>query len=235
MCESEWDDMVEKGWISATQLKNLKHFSFVMLKNMWRYFIIETPKYCSPDTSVSQCMWKCSEGHINSSKVINFFEISIGLEYNHSHWKEIVNRVLCETPYWPGDQLEAASPVDISFWPIHPTIERLLQYKILVRPFEDNTWTTDKTTTCIYYNESSCEGHNPGDLTNFKLTYFDTTQQRYVSEQLSNQEVRESINPLHRYAIPYVYGDFEWEHCDEEFEFKAVEKSRFATIKTALG
>lgn len=235
MCESGWDDMEEKGWITATQLKNLKHFSFVMLKNMWREYVIEMPKYCSPDTDVSQCMWKCSEGHLNSSHTTSFFEAFIDLDSSHSHYKKVVNRVLCETPYWPGDQLEAASPVDISFWPIHPTIERLLQYKTLVRPFKDNTWTTDKTATCLYYNDSSCEGHNPEDATHFKLTHFDTIQQRYVSEQLSNQKVRESTSPIHGYAIPYVYGDFEWSHCDGETKFKEVEKSRVATIKTALG
>jgi hypothetical protein len=29
-----------------------------------------------------------------------------------------------------GDHLEASSAADVSFWPIHPTLERLLHYKM---------------------------------------------------------------------------------------------------------
>ncbi|KAH8095458.1 hypothetical protein JL720_2758 [Aureococcus anophagefferens] len=38
-------------------------------------------------------------------------------------------RFLCETPFSPGDILEAGAPNDVAFWPIHPFVDRLLQYK----------------------------------------------------------------------------------------------------------
>ncbi|KAH8050386.1 phosphatase [Aureococcus anophagefferens] len=41
-----------------------------------------------------------------------------------------VVHVLCEADVLVGDQLESASPVDISFWPIHPTLERLYHWKV---------------------------------------------------------------------------------------------------------
>ena len=41
----------------------------------------------------------------------------------------------CDSTYYPGDHLEAASPAEASFWPIHPTLDRLLQYKALAEPF----------------------------------------------------------------------------------------------------
>lgn len=35
---------------------------------------------------------------------------------------DIANEVVCDKKFWPGDHLEAASPVEASFWPIHPTV-----------------------------------------------------------------------------------------------------------------
>ena len=35
---------------------------------------------------------------------------------------DIADEVICDKSFWPGDHLEAASPVEASFWPIHPTV-----------------------------------------------------------------------------------------------------------------
>jgi hypothetical protein len=51
-------------------------------------------------------------------------------------WQVEYLRLMCNSGVMAGDQVEAASPNDISFWPIHPTIERLWQYKkMMVRLF----------------------------------------------------------------------------------------------------
>ena len=39
-----------------------------------------------------------------------------------------------------GDQLEAGSPMDPSFWPIHPALDRLLHWKKIAQPFTDAGW-----------------------------------------------------------------------------------------------
>ena len=44
-------------------------------------------------------------------------------------------RHYCTTPFSPGEQIESASPHDISFWPIHPTMDRLYHYKRIVTGF----------------------------------------------------------------------------------------------------
>jgi hypothetical protein len=40
-----------------------------------------------------------------------------------------------------GDQLESASPADPSFWPIHPALERIWQWKRIVG-FTSEAWTS---------------------------------------------------------------------------------------------
>jgi hypothetical protein len=44
-------------------------------------------------------------------------------------WQVEYLRLMCNSGVMAGDQVEAASPNDISFWPIHPTLERLWQWK----------------------------------------------------------------------------------------------------------
>merc|ERR1719421_1197882 len=51
-------------------------------------------------------------------------------------------KIFCETPFTPGEQIEAASPADVSFWPVHPTMDRLLQYKRMAQDFTNNYWGT---------------------------------------------------------------------------------------------
>lgn len=240
-CETAWDELVERGLITMDHLRNLKFYSFLMLKNMWRYGVINTPKYCSRDASPSQCMWKCSTNHsvFNDEYVSEFFSEYIGLNEGPNS-TTVINRVLCETPFWPGDQLEAASPVDISFWPIHPTIERLLQYRSLIRPFITVGWPTKKNATC-FTSTSKCKGHNPEDLTYFKTVYFDISNQTYVTSSLTNEEIRVASIPNNSYALSYVYDNFRWEHCNgtirygKTISFKEVDENSKATTLSALG
>ena len=52
--------------------------------------------------------------------------------YQEFHSKKLQNR--------------SASPADVSFWSIHPTLDRLTQYKRLVKPFAGASW--DKFSCC---------------------------------------------------------------------------------------
>ena len=99
-------------------------------------------------------------------------------------------RVWCSTAFSPGEQLEAGSPVDASFYPIHPTMERLLHYKRMVNDFDniawENTVTEEGTVYCTQgdsgyfaqeyfdidiFNDTDCMGHHAVDLTIFSSTW----------------------------------------------------------------
>ena len=147
----------------------------------------------------------------------------------------------------PGDHLEAASPIQASFWPVHPTLERLYQYRELARPFSAHTWEAntdeDKTKYCNAHGKGvGCEGHHPYDLTfwysitkEIRKDYDGTGSKKvYVKKHLTNEEVRSSISPLasksdasidqlSSYSIPYIYEHFDWKHCaDLGVVFKPV-------------
>ena len=130
---------------------------------------------------------------------------------------------MCDATYWPGDHLEAASPVEASFWPIHPTLDRLLQFKSLIQPFTDKSWSGEEM--CTTSASTNCYGHNPYDIT-FWATTVKSESGGYTSAYRSNQEVREALN-VASYQMPYVYDNFDWEHCESSgYSFKQLVAER---------
>ena len=152
------------GLMSSRHITLVRMNIFGFLKNAWRDEVVETPKSCSVD-AVDECVFKCNK---ESSKFLSTIKTSlkdweIEVEnYDNETILQIADVILCDAVYWPGDHLEAASPVEASFWPIHPTLDRLLQYKSLVFPFKSTAWTGQM---CFSSETTDCKGHNPGDLT----------------------------------------------------------------------
>lgn len=226
-CESKFDKLLRT--ITKVSVARLKLSIFGLLKDMWRSELLETPKYCSTDAQ-EDCVFHCVrhgdnaetfydtlKGYLETFSVTTLasLEPDATESYTLADLTTIADLMFCNTTYWPGDHLEAASPVEVSFWPIHPTLDRLLQYKVLAKPFTDKTW--DFSSESSGSNEycttstSGCDGHHAGDLTYWKLVVNEDGV--YKSKTMTNQEVREAINP-ETYSMPYIYNHFKWSHCD---------------------
>ena len=114
----------------------------------------------------------------------------------------------------PGEQLESASPADISFWPIHPTLERLLIYTRLVHKFSDASWPENDADDAIcLYTETDCRGHNAYDVTSFE-SHVMGSDGTFEYAYLTNAEIFD-LNAPGNYSLDYVYDNFEWSHCDD--------------------
>ena len=107
---------------------------------------------------------------------------------------------LCN-PGYMGDMFQATSTNDITFWILHPTLERLWH---LVRNNDhmgyidfDHSWPDADVT---------CNGHYSWDHTPFK-NIFDSNDTVYT-----NAELYDLLDPW-RDSFPYVYDNFRWAHC----------------------
>lgn len=225
-----WDMLSETVNITSKQVRELKHAAFNILKNSYRFSVFDMPTYCTADTEMKDCMWTCKEGVGDpNSELAGYLGVYTSINTSdHSVVKKVAHE-LCNTPYYPGDHLEAGSPIEASFWPIHPTLDRLLQYKDLVRPFNDTTWAdynctglnTSHSSGCAKSNcESSpwsnCEGHHAYDLTFWQTVSFDSTEKIYKKSYRTNQEVRNAVLAgTSDYLLPYIYDNFEWSHCED--------------------
>lgn len=131
-------------------------------------------------------------------------------------FEKVLRRSVCDVTYWPGDMFEAASPIEASFWPIHPTMDRLLQYKDLVQPFTNKAYLgADTLGKACLEDTTGCRGHNAGDLTYWKSVFLEADG-TYSASYRTNEEVRNALLPsTGDYKLPYVYNSFEWKHCDD--------------------
>lgn len=205
---------------------------FLSLKNLYRDDRLTMPAYCSLDTPYADCHGTCTDSanlktalrHNYTDFVTTFWDqmfswdVTMGKESVSSKYRWLdydlkvqVIEKLCDGGMGiDGDHLESASPLDPSFWPIHPTIERLYMYKKLTNTFINDTWPEHSCSIT-----ENCYGHMKHDVIPFQFsikTSDDTNET--VQKFYTNHEVLELASP-EAPTLPYVYADFEWQHCKE--------------------
>mmetsp|Transcript_10615 Transcript_10615/g.28188 ORF Transcript_10615/g.28188 Transcript_10615/m.28188 type:complete len:200 (-) Transcript_10615:177-776(-) len=164
-------------------------------------------------------------------------------DHNDLIKEQMVREVFCTGEQMiMGDQIEGSSPVDISFWPIHPTLERLTVYKHMKFPFTDTTWYStydgEWNGICRWgetfahdlpgnntMKNDYCSGHYEDDLSAFEVvvpadaltrsTALEEGPLDVVSRQLSNGDIMNLLTPGYTMYLPYVYDSFTWDHCEE--------------------
>jgi len=218
-CEDDYNSLYET--IGTEALSSLKSASFYTLKSAWRVHVVECPDYCSDDTPQDECRCHCPGIDELTSSKARFEELMLGLnldrivdttQFDHESQVKML-KVLCTTGTIPGDQLEAASPVDVTFWPIHPTIDRLYQWKRLQADFDSMEWSSPGGMT-KFCQLGGCEGHHAYDVLPFDVLVQTSSNQSFTYQRLSNEEILKAANPYSG-GLPYIYDNFEWPHCDE--------------------
>jgi len=214
-------DLVEraKGFLPPSAVGQFAESLVEIPKNLWRSYLVEYPDYCSEDTPQDQCHVQCdySTGKIGKDEwtaaAYEGDDPTWIRNLSHKEWNDFYE-LYCDTPMAPGEQLESASPADISFWPIHPTLERLLIYTRLVHKFSDASWPEgDADDAICLYTETDCRGHNAYDVTSFE-SHVMGSDGTFEYAYLTNAEIFD-LNAPGNYSLDYVYDNFEWSHCDD--------------------
>lgn len=113
-----------------------------------------------------------------------------------------------------GDMFQATSSNDITFWVLHPTIERLWhvlrlnEYRGLLPNFDEN-WPS-------YNISASCIGHGYNDAT-FLSNLFSTYN---TTDVYTNSELYALLHPAND-SLPYIYDSLRWSHCEALGELSA--------------
>ncbi|KAJ8605154.1 hypothetical protein CTAYLR_000502 [Chrysophaeum taylorii] len=196
-------------------------------KELWRAGYIECPDACSMDTPWQECQCQCTaeslrgkaayeilddagvlsavqyydhEGHLiekwrNDNGTVYYTLPGYSDDQSHRIYDQLL-RVLC-TPGHIGDMYQATSTNDMTFWVLHPTVDRLWHFKRLGDLSDyDETWEPYHT----------CYNHNPTDFQPFK-SLFDNDNTFYTNAQLYNL-----LSPSDA-VLPYTYDHFKWPHC----------------------
>ena len=149
--------------------------------------------------------------------------------------------MIATTTIQEGDMLESASPADVTFWLIHPTIERQLAAKRLKDssitfgnvPFNrwptidgsEETWLEASTynfeagTNAGYPEGNHCVGHGADDVAMASdlpwLPGFKEVADSNKDGMVTNWEYYIATDPNIGYAQDYVFDNFVWTHCED--------------------
>ena len=208
-CSEDYDSLLDEGF-SEEHVNKLKFTAFISRKNFYRSGYLSCPETCDVDSD-STCTCSCPnlESDIKNGKMQDYLIKLIyngGMKefmesYSPEQLKTLV-QTACEANVIDGDQLEASSPADISFWPIHPTMEKLWQFKNLKGFMTDSSWPTDKVSL---YGDA-CSGHAANDT--IKIQNLLSSSQDYIT----NQDFMDYIDP-NSDNLDYIYDEFSWSHC----------------------
>eukprot|EP00618_Florenciella_parvula_P017611 CAMPEP_0119466112 /NCGR_PEP_ID=MMETSP1344-20130328/921_1 /TAXON_ID=236787 /ORGANISM="Florenciella parvula, Strain CCMP2471" /LENGTH=725 /DNA_ID=CAMNT_0007498409 /DNA_START=17 /DNA_END=2194 /DNA_ORIENTATION=- len=212
-----------------------------MWRSMVNLDMLVCPSECSADTPFSECSCSCPayDGTISN---MTFFDVySILSSYGGSALQMLKNGVvsntfmtqdddrgpetihfanltdtedtemmqfLLEVLCHPGKMSQFATPLaapnDPTFWSLHTTFDRLWAFmRSGTGPTED--WEQDWT------DDDSCSMHNWLDLLPFHDFQLEASS-KGIGELYTNQELYQLFDPKSP-SLPYVYDNFEWEHC----------------------
>ena len=133
--------------------------------------------------------------------------------------KQAVVQSICDSRLIPGDASSASSPADVAFWPMHPTLERLWQWRKLKNPFKDELWRNPAgNNMSVYCVNDNCKGHHGDDLVAFSVPMIDQISNEYLVRDLGSLTLGELYTLMdpskdEGMALPFVYDSFDWDHC----------------------
>lgn len=215
-------------YVTTPAIMTFAHGIQGLSKELWRAGYSVCPEQCAMDTAWVDCQCQCTPTSIKGKEsydilddagvlaavsyydqqghtIDQFYDANGTIYYTlpgydareSKHIYDSLLKVLC-SPGHIGDMFQATSTNDITFWVLHPAVDRLWHYKRLGNQHNyDETWDP-------YHN---CYGHNPTDYLPFK-NLFDTDDRFYT-----NAELYENLRP-NTAVLPYVYDHFKWPHCD---------------------
>ena len=201
-----------------------------------------------PDSCVAgePCAFTCSKNVTAATILVTELFNHFGYSDEVTAWEKNPNKeeafkaFFCDTKAVLGDAIDAGGANDPTFWPIHPPLERLYQYKDLVKPLKVRHWptggekngekdgasTTDDDYIPCYsmWYSSKCESHHAFDKVAFEAN-MRNDDGNYVPSVPTNHMFLHAMTPGGgNYRMSYVYENFIWEHCElDGFVFPKVQ------------
>ena len=231
------DPMLDAGLIEDELARtNLcRQWSYFM-KDLYRDQYIAPVTGCSIDSIENLNEFKCGYECIasNYDAMLTALESLLSKGYapraglTKNQWKEWREFVCSGDGYRivVGAHMDSTSASDPSFWPAHPTQERLWHAKLMSSQYEgDFAWSSDTkndyvcdTSSCYSdvtdtkdYHDSCCYGHKKEDQW---LDFITPDRYSYIGP--TNIETILATNPNSQmYSMPYVYDSFDYSHCKQ--------------------
>ena len=216
-CSAEFDALRDALELNVTVVNQWRSIIFNGLKDMFRSGYLEFPESCDSSTPYAECASRCA--NLDSYVAANnsaMLEEYLGLIdfwgfLDDRPWDDRVRalKILCDAGLNVlGDQLEASSPNDVAFWPIHPTVDRLFQWKYIAGTLTNLEWPATEYYWGTYgANTLNVSGHRGDDTLPYDLPQLGLKADQYTNRDFLNLSIPDQP------TMPYVYHHFHWDHC----------------------
>ena len=211
--------------------------------------LLKCPTSCNSSATLEECKCHIPDLSNDFSDIENVFYCIIE-EPSRDLFRKLFTddfitdlvQTISSSSVYEGEMIEAASPSDIVFWVIHPTIERLLAAKRLTTissiastPFSKWPSIDGSGEDWMEYSDYSygvnvsktnplgytCRGHAADDIVlpdRLPMTEgFSTYADKDGDGLLSNWEFFIGMNPNDASGLDYVFDSFTWSHCENEY------------------
>ena len=226
------------GTVSDDKVSKLcRNWSFYM-KDLYRTNYLTPVTGCSTEnfdlsSNELSCAYECNDDQADTfiDALKDKFSKSKYLSSESDENYAVMKSFICTGNGYKiivGAHQESASASDPSFWPVHPTQERLLHLFLIASNAQQWKWPTNAkldyvcgTAECYDndigtydYFDLCCYGHFENDQL---LDYVNGDDTSYIGA--TNKETLAASNPLlDTYSVPYVYDSFQFDHCDSAGE-----------------
>ena len=234
---SDFSDTLDN--VETPPIMNVAHEIEALSKILWRTEYLTCPSDCSMETSAEDCTCTKNMNNLKDKEFVDvlfysgvmdsleYFDTSDHLitdftdengdpyttlpgyteEETSKMYKDIFN--IMSEPGHIGTMFQSTSTNDVVFWVMHSTIDRLWHWKRLSEEdlVEDSTY--DETWDPYH----DCYGHNPDNIQPFMNLFGESDGDDMKDTFYSNTDLYDALHPKNE-ALPYMYDDFEWPHCE---------------------
>ena len=251
MSEWEWGTQGPR----RTMLENMVMGEyFHVYKSLWRSHmcsrdgtpnLLVCPENCDQSTPTEDCNCQVESLVNGTTDWENVYDCILSGKSQMSFNKMFPEEFIIDMVYMlstmssiEGEMLESSSPIDILFWVIHPTLERLLSakrvdayvdyggtpiYRWPVIDGSEETWysfsyfSLEENANVYWPEKYTCVGHDKDDpalpSTLPWLDGFEDLADTDGDGIITNMEYFIAINPNNGDGLDYVFDHFEWSHC----------------------
>jgi len=201
-CEESYNKLLK--YFDQKQLDHIKGQSFIFHEGAFRSgFLV-----C--DTEDKKCFCPNEDNLKNSTTAMWDFLNEIGFdkcvdmtdEFNADFIEIICNSGLVE-----GDNAQASSSYTPEFWPIHPTVERMVQKRRIMNDFTDLDWPEGAS---WLPGKAHCYGHRWNDTVLMGSATFQNAKGQKMMP--NNVELFEMLSPFSS-DLTYIYDNLKWDYC----------------------
>jgi len=222
---SNWHKWAEEhDWQSQlAEAASLQGFG--ISKDMWRDEDLDCPDSCTSDADCA-CSCNFDVDELSYEEVVAYLkDYAANLQFDSNSGEDICRSALklfCgqdseQKDVYLGDSMDSGATADPSFWPTHPNVDRLFQWRVINGISGMDTWLAEDDSENTFYwgagKADRCWGHYPSDVMVWQNLFIN--DEANADHFYTVGELFTRMDP-HLGYLPYVYDNFKWSHCADE-------------------